>query len=158
MTFGGFLCGSPIVTEDNEMSRYVEAELDKEVIPLVQFFNSNGLPTLMSCQGHNKTNMSMFWIEFDKAVTEADIVTFMRSHLNWAGMFCSCGRFAKRVYASHNTVYECWCYFAATVEAASTDLYQWTHDTGEWQGVDGERYQAWQRALAEQDQNTAIAG
>lgn len=139
------------------MSRYVEAKLDKKVVPLVQFFNSNGLPTLMSCQGHNKTNMSMFWIEFDKAVTEADIVTFMRSHLNWAGMFCSCGRFAKRIYASHNSVYECWCYFAATVEAANADLYQWMHDAGEWQGVDGERYQAWQRTLAER-KNTAIVG
>ena len=156
-TFGGFLYGNLIATEDDEMSQYIEAELDEKVIPLVQFFNANGLPTLMSCQGHNKTNLSMFWIEFDKTVTEADIVAFMRGHLNWVGMFCSCGRFAKRIYASHNSVYECWCYFAATVEAANADLYQWMHDAGEWQGVDGERYQAWQRTLAER-KNTAIAG
>ena len=49
------------------------------------FFNENGLPTNMSCQGHNKTNMSMFWIEFDRMVTEDNIIRFMRSHLNWMG-------------------------------------------------------------------------
>ena len=49
-TFGGFLYGNLIATEDDEMSQYIEAELDEKVIPLVQFFNANGLPTLMSCQ------------------------------------------------------------------------------------------------------------
>ena len=44
-------------------------ELDTYVIPLVQYFNENGLPTIMSCQGHNKTNISMFWIQFSKTVT-----------------------------------------------------------------------------------------
>lgn len=138
------------------MSRYVESELDERVIPLVRFFNENGLPTNMSCQGHNKTNMSMFWIEFDRMVTEDDIVRFMRSHLNWMGNFCSCGRFAKRVVAYTSvadyseSVRECWCYFAATVEAADADLYQWTYDTEEWQGVNGERYQAWRQGLVKQ--------
>lgn len=138
------------------MSQYVESELDKGVIPLVRFFNENGLPTNMSCQGHNKTNMSMFWIEFDQIVTKDDIVRFMRSHLNWMGSFCSCGRFAKRVIAYTNTadysesVRECWYYFAATVEAADADFYQWTHDAEEWQGVNGERYQAWRRELVKQ--------
>ena len=69
------------------MSQYMESELDKRVIPLVRFFNENGLPTNMSCQGHNKTNMSMFWIEFDKTVTQDDIVKFMRNHLNWEFLF-----------------------------------------------------------------------
>lgn len=133
------------------MSHYIESELDKAVIPLVRFFNQNGLPTCMSCQGHNDTNMSMFWIEFDKAVTEDDIVSFMRNHLQWNGMFCSNGRFAKRVFASHNAIYECWCYFAATVKAADADLHRWTHDAGEWEGVTGKRYQNWQRMLAIRD-------
>ena len=80
------------------MSQYMESELDKRVIPLVRFFNENGLPTNMSCQGHNKTNMSMFWIEIDKTVTQDDIVKFMRNHLNWMGSFCSCGRFCGAVH------------------------------------------------------------
>lgn len=139
------------------MGQYMGLELDERVIPLVQFFNGNGLPTCMSCQGHNRTNMSMFWIEFDKTVTQDDIVKFMRSHLNWMGNFCSCGRFAKRIIAFTNvvdqseSVAECWCYFAATVEAADADLYRWTHDVGEWQGVDGERYRAWRRAISERN-------
>ncbi len=137
------------------MSQYMESDLDERVIPLVRFFNENGLPTCMSCQGHNKTNMSMFWIEFDKTVTQDDIVKFMRNHLNWMGNFCSCGRFAKRIIAftcvvdQSEAVRECWCYFAATIDAADSDLYQWTHDAGEWQGADGERYRAWRRELAE---------
>lgn len=137
------------------MERYIKSELDERVIPLVQFFNENGLPTSMSCQGHNETNMSMFWIEFDKTVTQEDIIRFMRNHLNWMGNFCSCGRFAKRIIACTSVtdcsevVAESWCYFAATPEAADVDLYWWTHDAGEWQGVNGERYQNWRRAIAE---------
>lgn len=139
------------------ISQYIESELDKRVVPLVQFFNENGLPTSMFCQGHNETTMSMFWIEFDKTVTQDDIVKFMRKHLTWMGNFCSCGRFAKRVIAYTSVtdyseaVRECWCYFAASAIAANADLYRWTHDAGEWQGVNGERYQAWRRAIAERD-------
>lgn len=48
------------------MKSYDKNQLDPEVIPLVEYFNRVGLPTCMSCQGHNSTNMSMFWIEFDK--------------------------------------------------------------------------------------------
>ena len=44
--------------------------LDPKVIPLVDFFNQRGLKTHMSCEGHNNTNISMFWIQFDKSVTE----------------------------------------------------------------------------------------
>lgn len=28
--------------------------IDPGVIPMVKFFNENGLPTHMSCQGHNR--------------------------------------------------------------------------------------------------------
>ena len=46
--------------------------LDPDVIQMVKFFNKNGHLTHMSCQGHNRTNMSMFWIEFYQSVTEND--------------------------------------------------------------------------------------
>ena len=42
-----------------EIEKWEKKGLDSEVIPLVKFFNDNGLKTCMSCQGHNKTNMSM---------------------------------------------------------------------------------------------------
>lgn len=39
----------------------------------------------------------MFWIEFDKSVTEEDTLSFMKKRLTSYGTFVSCGRFAKRV-------------------------------------------------------------
>ena len=73
--------------------------LDSKVIPLVEFFNQRDLKTHMSCEGHNKTNMSMFWIQFDNSVTENDLIHFMKNHstINKYGkFFSSCGRFAQK--------------------------------------------------------------
>ena len=127
--------------------------LDPLVIPMVDYFNKSGLKTCMSCQGHNKTNMSMFWIEFDKSVTEEDILGFMKKHLTQQGTFISCGRFARRLIGFHNpkttewSKGEYWCYFAATQEAADADLRKWKDDCGDFDGVDGERYQAYRAEL-----------
>lgn len=127
--------------------------LDPLVIPMVDYFNKSGLKTCMSCQGHNKTNMSMFWIEFDKSVTEEDILGFMKKHLTQQGTFISCGRFARRLIGFHNpkttewSKGEYWCYFAATQEAADADLRKWKDDGGDFDGVDGKRYQAYRAEL-----------
>lgn len=127
----------------------ITGQLDHGVVRMVEFFNLHGLPTSMSCEGHNKTNMSMFWIEFDKTVTEDDILSFMKKHLDYRGVFISNGRFANRVigffdvttntWAKRNT----WCYFAATKKAADGDLNKWLHDTSDFDGLDGDRYAAW---------------
>ena len=111
----------------------VTGELDQEVIPMVEYFNSVGLPTYMSCQGHNDTNMSMFWISFEKSVTIEDLVAFERKHTRWAGGFPCCGRFVVRVLANSNVLtpegVELRCqYMAATVEAAKKDLARWKED------------------------------
>ena len=103
-------------------------QLDPKVIPLVEFFNQRGLKTHMSCEGHNKTNMSMFWIQFDKSVTEEDLIQFMNNHQfesNHGKYFASCGRFASRIYPSPKGVIREWNYFAATPEAANQDLKNW---------------------------------
>ena len=95
---------------------------------MVEFFNANGLKTYMSCEGHNKTNMSMYWIEFDNCVTEQDILKFMNSHLSdWCNgkVFISYGRFAERLIPGPYSNYKVWAYFAATVEAAMEDLNRW---------------------------------
>ena len=55
--------------------------MDKYVIPLVNYFNSQGLKTKMSCEGHNKTNMSMFWISFTDSIQEQDIINFQKNIL-----------------------------------------------------------------------------
>ena len=100
--------------------------LDPDVIQMVKFFNKNGHLTHMSCQGHNRTNMSMFWIEFYQSVTENDIVSFQRKHLNRLGGFPSNGRFVLRLLANSKNVTHSWQYMAATQEAADADLHNWT--------------------------------
>lgn len=114
-------------------------EMDERVIPMVEYFNSENLKTMMSCQGHNDTNVSMFWIEFDWSVSQDDIVEFMKKHTDKYGNFFSCGRFAKRVIWVYGFVRETWCYFAATPEAADTDLQLWTmggsHQINEVEGA-----------------------
>lgn len=111
---------------------YTESELDPEVIPLVRYFNRVGLPTRMSCQGHNQTNMSMFWIQFDPSVTHEDIIAFQRRHTNRYGGFCCNGRFVIRILANTTGkgtgVEYSIQYMAATVEAARGDLERWEKD------------------------------
>lgn len=105
--------------------------IDTECLPLVQYFNELGLITEQSCQGHNDTNMSMFWIEFHEDITEDDIIEFQCNHLDEHGCFISNGRFAKRLFvccddgepAIHS--YFRWHYFAATIMAAREDLRRW---------------------------------
>lgn len=127
--------------------------LDPLVIPMVNYFNKSGLKTCMSCQGHNKTYISMFWVQFDKSVTEDDILNFMKGHLSAQGTFVSCGRFAKRVIGFYNVrttewcKEECWCYFAATQQAADTDLQRWSCDNSAFDGIYGEHYRAYRAEL-----------
>ena len=104
-------------------------ELDPEVIPMVEYFNSVGLKTCMSCQGHNKTNMSMFWIQFAKTVTNEDIIAFQRKHADkWGGFPCN-GRFVIRILANTKNFIDgveyAINYMSATIEAAKEDLERW---------------------------------
>lgn len=139
---------------------YNERELDPNVVPMVRFFNENGLKTSMSCQGHNKTNLSMFWIEFASEVTGDDIQTFMKNHLTQYGTFCSCGRFAKRLIGAYsittqkwNTI-ESWNYFAATQEAADEDLKNWTSPENKWRGFEAEPYKSWREETLKRHYST----
>ena len=99
------------------------------MIPLVKYFNEVGLPTCMSCQGHNDTNMSMFWIEFDKSVTGENIIDFQCRHTNEYGGFCCNGRFVMRILANTTGagtgVEYTYQYMAATATAAREDLKKW---------------------------------
>ncbi len=106
--------------------------MDKYVIPLVNYFNSQGLKTKMSCEGHNKTNMSMFWISFIDSIQEQDIINFQKRHIDKHRNFCSCGRFAQRLYVGAMTNVKEWCYFAATIEAANEDLKRWQQDDSKY--------------------------
>lgn len=106
-------------------------DLDPEVVPMVQFFNENGLVTRMSCQGHNQTDMSLFWIEFDPSINELDIMRFQEKFLNWQGNFCSNGSFAQIAYVGDGEPHRCWKYIAASSVAANDDLSEWKHHQDE---------------------------
>lgn len=100
--------------------------MDAGVVPLVRYFNQQGLKTSMSCQGHNSTNMSMFWIEFAADITSEAIAQFMKHHLDESGNFCSSGWFSYRLFVyDEGHIYLRWCYTAATQVAADSDLHSW---------------------------------
>lgn len=128
---------------------YNEKDLDPKVIPMVRFFNENGLKTSMSCQGHNKTDQSFFWILFDDSVAEEDIQRFMQNHLSRFGQFCSNGKFVKQLYGGYQVTSQqwnmigTWRYLAATQEAADEDLKNWTSPENKWQGFEAEPYKSW---------------
>lgn len=101
------------------------SKLDPNVQDLVRYFNEQGLTTIMSCQGHNDTYMSMLWVEFDKEITEEDILRFQNRHLNKYGCFVSCGCFAQRMYQCPKRPEIRWRYMAACQNAAKIDLDRW---------------------------------
>ena len=111
------------------------SELDPGVIPLVRYFNSVGLSTYMSCQGHNKTNMSMFWIQFHPLITQEEIIQFQKEHTNRIGGFSCNGRFVQRILANTtgfgSGIHFSYQYMAATVEAAMEDLKHWEEQDNE---------------------------
>lgn len=98
--------------------------LDENVIPMVEYFNAKGLETVMSCEGHNSTNMSMFWVRFGESVTKENIFEFMRAHLV-KGWYRGCGRFVERYITGEHTVITNLEYQAATIDAANADLKMW---------------------------------
>ena len=51
--------------------------IDKLCLPFIEFFNSNGLETFMSCEGHNDDNLHTFWICFSENVTDEHIHKFI---------------------------------------------------------------------------------
>lgn len=132
---------------------YNEEDLDPLVIPMVKYFNDNGLKTIMSCQGHNRTDASMFWIQFDDSVTSEDIQGFMKRHLDQYGIFRHYGQFAKNMNGCYNVVsqkwniIEAWRYLAATPEAADADLKNWNSAEDVWQGFNAEPYVSWRKNL-----------
>lgn len=133
-------------------------KLDPEVIPMVRYFNENGLTTWMSCQGHNRTNMSMFWISFHPSVTKEDIIRFCYQHKTEYGCPFLNGRFVLRLtpHAS-GRVEERYEYMAATVEAASQDLQRWKNNIA-WSPEQLKKYCAAQPDCGEKCPNAGVIG
>ena len=88
--------------------------MDNGVINLVNYFNSIGLKTRMSCEGHypELINMSLFWISFDQTVNQQDIENFMKTNSDMNGWF------VQRLIPNYGLE---WRYIAANKEVADID-------------------------------------
>jgi hypothetical protein len=113
-------------------------KLDPAVIPLVNYFNSIGLKTHMSCEGHNQPNKSMFWIEFEKTVTDEDIEAFLIQLQAKYNSSATCGCFAMRIFPGPKYTMRRWRYMAATHEAAQCDYNFFTTGNFGGKGVHNE--------------------
>ena len=113
------------------MNNYDKAKIDPECLPLVEYFNRHGLTTAMSCQGHNNTNMSMYWIDLPQALVKKTLSGSSRSIClaYWVilhptgGLPCAC--IWLWMITDAYVLLKGWHYFAATVDAAFEDLEQW---------------------------------
>lgn len=95
--------------------------MDKKVIPMVNFFNSIGLKTHMSCSGHFNLDgrMSLFWIEFDSSVTEEKLVEL------WNKNYTPNGWFVQRLIPGPKYNMHRWCYVTGNWWSAKQDLKNW---------------------------------
>lgn len=53
------------------------SKIDSNCIEFVEFFNSIGLTTSQSCEGHISRSMYSYYIQFDKSVSDSDIENFI---------------------------------------------------------------------------------
>lgn len=97
---------------------------DKDCIPLVKYFNDNGLKTAMCCSGVNH-GYNLFWISFTKKTTKEDVWNFLKRHNNkeddfYKNMCCPIqGWFVLRLWGTDG---ETWNYVANSPEEAKHDL------------------------------------
>lgn len=117
------------------MSKVDYSKLDPGVVPLVKYFNKNGLKTVMSCEGHDDHGSSMFWIEFDPKVTQKDLIKFQKKHTREYFGFCANGFFCKRFFldmpdgSSDAQTISGYYYVAHDKDKAAQDLLLWNlHD------------------------------
>lgn len=97
---------------------------DKECIPLVEYFNNNGLKTWMCCSGKDNHGYDFYWIAFARSVTREDVEYFMACHTNHDSKYNGiCGPlhgwFCQRIWWKPD---DNWMYIAATADRANEDL------------------------------------
>ncbi len=114
-------------------------KLDPGTRDIVRYFNEQGLTTSMSCEGHYPQHpcMALFWVSFDKSITQEDIQHFMQRHLNKKyHNFVSAGHFVKRFYVyGKDKVSESYMYEVGNKEAADFDLHNWKEDDKCYTGI-----------------------
>ena len=102
---------------------------DKECIPLVQFFNDNGLKTKWCCSGKDGHGYGFYYIIFDDSVTDEDLNKMLDKHsykTRYNGLpFCGATSswFCRRQW--HNLSSKMLAYVALSAERANEDLKLW---------------------------------
>ena len=87
------------------------AELDTLCIPMVKYFNSIGLITEYSCQGHNNKLQNKFEIIFNKEVTDDQIIEFLSKYSVKYEQSPFIGYFYKWIrMIEHNVILRNWIY------------------------------------------------
>lgn len=101
--------------------------LDPSTRNIAKYFNTHGLAVLSSCDG--TPAHKLFWVQFDKSVTEAGIRMFMDERTVNHGAFTARGWFVKRFENYHEdgqfAEMSCMCYVAADHLSAERDLRDW---------------------------------
>lgn len=87
-------------------------KIDMECRELVKFFNENGLPTNLSCQGHD--NFNNYFISFDDTVTDNDIANFLLKYSNKYNHSPFVGKFVKWARKISGEIKMNWRYTIAT--------------------------------------------
>lgn len=97
---------------------------DKECIPLVKYFNENGLKTWMCCSGKEGHGYGFYWIAFSRNIDRDDIERFMAQHINPDARYRGiCGPlrgwFCQRIWWKPD---DNWMYIAVSPDRANEDL------------------------------------
>lgn len=116
-----------VILKPNKNITY--SNMDINIVPLVKFFNDNGLPTIESYTNRGDKN-TLVQVVFDEIVAARDIRRFQSEHLDENGNFISFGNFTSiLLYTSfkpeHDTKY---VYIASNINAAFIDLKHWIDD------------------------------
>lgn len=97
-------------------------EIDELCIPMVKYFNSIGLKTQFSCQGH-EGRYSSFDIIFDRCVTDDMICEFLEKHSNQYNHTPFMGRFLKWMRKIDGVMSSNWSYFISYPYCKTNQLY-----------------------------------
>ena len=93
--------------------------IDKCCVPLVKFFNENGLDTKFCCEGHHK--YENFEIMFEDYITDEQIFDFLNEYANKYDHSPFIGKFVKWSRRMSGCIASSWLYAVDTVEQADID-------------------------------------
>lgn len=92
------------------MSEIDYTQIDEKCIPIVKYFNSIGLITKFSCQGHNNHSHNSFSIMFDDSIGDEIIYQYIEKYSNAYNHTPFCGKFTKWVRKVGTCIVANWNY------------------------------------------------